>query len=205
MGARRYRGRSAQQRRSDRRERLLAAALDLIGTRGYAATTVAALCNAAGVSTRTFYEEFDGREDTLLAVHDQITAAGFTALTDALAATTGEQLHARIHRSVHAYLGAVATDPRQARVAFVEIVGVSPRIEAHRLAWRHRIIDLLDTEATAAAQRAGSPRRDFRLAAIALIGAVNELGHHHSLQSHTTPLDAVAAEITRLAAAAFAL
>ncbi|MPZ67139.1 MAG: TetR family transcriptional regulator [Pseudonocardiaceae bacterium] len=205
MGDRRYGGRSAQQRRGDRRERLLEAALDLIGTQGYAAATVGALCGAAGVSTRTFYEEFGGREDVLLAVHDQITAAGFAALTDALAATASEQLHARIHRSVHAYLGAVASDTRQARVAFVEVVGVSPRVERHRLAWRRRIIGLLETEAAATAHRVSSPRRDFRIAAIALIGAVNELGHHWSLQPEAMPLDAVATEITRLAAAAFAL
>lgn len=205
MGARRYGNRSAQQRRSDRRDRLLDAALDLIGTQGYAAATVEALCAAAGVSTRTFYEEFGGREDVLLAVHDRITAAGFTALTEALAATAGEQLHTRIHHSVHAYLGAMATDPRRARVAFIEVVGVSPRVEHHRQVWRRRIIGFLEAEAAAAAHHARSPRRDFQLATVALIGAVNELGHHWSQQPQATPLDAVATEITRLAAAAFAL
>ena len=45
-----YGGRSAAERRAERRERLLAAGLELFGTRGYAATSIERLCAAASVS-----------------------------------------------------------------------------------------------------------------------------------------------------------
>jgi AcrR family transcriptional regulator len=59
--ARVYAGRSAQQRREERRNRLLSAGQDLFGGQGYRTTSIEALCTAAGVSTRAFYEEFSGR------------------------------------------------------------------------------------------------------------------------------------------------
>ena len=54
----RYGGKSAEQRQAERRGRFLDAALQLFGdTPGYRGTTVAALSEAAGLSTRQFYEE----------------------------------------------------------------------------------------------------------------------------------------------------
>src|SRR4051794_41116995 len=70
--ARTYAGVAPEQRRAERRERLLAAALDLFTTTGYQQAKIADLCTSAGVSTRNFYEEFASKEQVLLTLHEQI-------------------------------------------------------------------------------------------------------------------------------------
>ncbi|MEH3053232.1 MAG: helix-turn-helix domain containing protein [Patulibacter minatonensis] len=61
---RQYGGRSPEDRRDDRRQRLLAAGLALIGETGLAALTVRGVCARAGLTPRYFYEEF-GTGDAL--------------------------------------------------------------------------------------------------------------------------------------------
>ncbi|MHB8437942.1 MAG: TetR/AcrR family transcriptional regulator [Acidimicrobiales bacterium] len=73
-----WRGVSAQDRVAMRRRRLLDAGLDLFGTRGVAAVTVADVCAAAGLTKRYFYESFPSIVQLLDAVVeealDRITA-----------------------------------------------------------------------------------------------------------------------------------
>lgn len=45
-----YRGQSQEQRRAERRQRLIAAAIDVYGERGYHNATVKAVCEAAGLT-----------------------------------------------------------------------------------------------------------------------------------------------------------
>ena len=52
------------------RERLLDAAIDVVAEKGYAATTIADLTKAAGISRTTFYELFEDKEACFLAAYD---------------------------------------------------------------------------------------------------------------------------------------
>src|SRR3954453_8680360 len=84
----RYGGKSAEERQAERRRRFLDAALQLFGdTPGFRGTTVAALSEAAGLSTRQFYEAFRTLEDALAALHLQVNdwaeQAALAALADA--------------------------------------------------------------------------------------------------------------------------
>lgn len=129
--SRRYGGLSADERRALRRERLLAAAFDAFGSRGYASTTIEGLCADAGVTARHFYEEFDGRESLLRATSDRIVDRVNDAIRDAIAEPSGSP-EVRIGRAVRAFLEAVLVDPRNARILCVESVGVSPELEQRR-------------------------------------------------------------------------
>lgn len=200
---RRYGGRSSEQRRAERRERLLAAAVEDFGTAGYPATTVERLCSRAGVSTRSFYEEFPSREAVLLAVHERITADAFAAVATAVA--DDAPVAERVDRALRAYLSAVSADPRRFRVAHVEVVGVSRAVEKQRRAWRRRFVELIEAEAARAADRGEIPRRDVHLGAVALIGAVNELGNHLSTDPGQVCLDAMLGELRRLTRATLGL
>jgi AcrR family transcriptional regulator len=59
---RRYSGRSFADRQTDRRARLVRAALDVAGRFGFEGTSVAAICAEAGLTARYFYESFPSRE-----------------------------------------------------------------------------------------------------------------------------------------------
>ncbi|MDQ1040700.1 AcrR family transcriptional regulator [Streptomyces sp. V3I8] len=150
----RYGGRTAEQRQAERRGRFLAAALQSFGgVPGYRGTTVASLSEAAGLSTRQFYEEFRTLEDVLAALHLQVNDWAEEAVLAAFAAAGDAPLVERVTAIFRAYAANVTADPRRVRITFVEIVGVSPRLEEQRLARRARWVDLICAEATAAAAR----------------------------------------------------
>jgi AcrR family transcriptional regulator len=197
-----YGGRSAQERRAERRERLLAAGLELFGTRGYAATSIERLCATASVSTRNFYEEFTGREELLTALHTSINERAAEALATAYAGAAGDGLGTRVERAVRAFVTVTASDPRWARIAFVEVIGVSAGLEQHRFRWRGQWEDALTTMAREAVERGEAIDRDYRLTMIAIIGAVNNLVHHWSARDQDIPLDDIIDELTHLILAA---
>ncbi|MGW2645715.1 TetR/AcrR family transcriptional regulator [Streptomyces sp. NPDC001393] len=195
---RRYGGRSAEERQAERRRRFLDAALELFGgAPGYRGTTVAALSQAAGLSTRQFYEEFRTLEDVLAALHLQVNGWAEEAVLDALAAADGLPLAERAGVLFRAYARDVTSDPRRMRITFVEIVGVSPRLEEQRLARRARWVDLIRAEADAAVARGEAAPRDYRLAAAAFIGSVNGLLHDWSAGWVAASLDEVVDELVR--------
>ncbi|MFE1440425.1 TetR/AcrR family transcriptional regulator [Streptomyces sp. NPDC058739] len=194
----RYGGRSAQERQAERRRRFLDAALQLFGdTPGYRATTVAALSEAAGLSTRQFYEEFRTLEDVLADLHLQVNGWAEEAVLAAATATEGRPLRERADAIFRAYAGNVTADPRRIRITFVEIIGVSPRLEEQRLARRSRWVDLICDEAAAAVTRGEATRSDHRLAAAAFIGSVNGLLHDWSAGWVDATLDEVVDELVR--------
>ncbi|HCT78629.1 MAG TPA: TetR/AcrR family transcriptional regulator [Micromonosporaceae bacterium] len=193
-----YGGQTVEQRRAQRRERLIAAALDLFGTEGYQAVSIEKLCAAAGVSTRNFYQEFTGREELLTAVHGLITAEAVGAVGTVLSEMEDEPLAKRIGAAVTEYIRVTAEDPRRAKVAYVEVVGVSHAVEEHRLAWRETWSQLMEAEAQRAMARGEASDRDFHLSTVAIMGAVNELVHHWSTRQKGVPLDTVTAELVRL-------
>lgn len=163
----RYGGKTAEERKSERRRRFLDAGLQLFGDApGYRATTVSALSEAAGLSTRQFYEEFRTLEDVLAALHLQVNDWAEEAALAGLAEADGLPIEGRATAAFRAYAANVTGDPRRLRITFVEIIGVSPRLERQRLARRSRWIDFVCAEATAAADRGeaapaitGSPPR----------------------------------------------
>ncbi|MER6072554.1 TetR/AcrR family transcriptional regulator [Streptomyces sp. NPDC001817] len=195
---RRYGGRSAEERQAERRRRFLDAALELFGgAPGYRGTTVAALSQAAGLSTRQFYEEFRTLEDVLAALHLQVNDWAEQAVLEALAAADGLPLAERAGVLFRAYARDVTSDLRRMRITFVEIVGVSPRLEEQRLARRARWVDLIRAEADAAVARGEAAPRDYRLAAAAFIGSVNGLLHDWSAGWVAASLDEVVDELVR--------
>lgn len=64
-------GLSREQVQASQRQRILDAVMDVVGEHGYAATTVAHITSAAGVSRTTFYEQFRGKQDAFLAAYDE--------------------------------------------------------------------------------------------------------------------------------------
>ncbi|MFI1535433.1 TetR/AcrR family transcriptional regulator [Streptomyces anandii] len=194
----RYGGKTAAQRQAERRLRFLAAALQLFGDApGFRATTVAALSETAGLSTRQFYEEFRTLEDVLAALHLQVNDWAERAVLDAVASAGALPLAERATALFRAYAANVTADPRRVRITFVEIIGVSPRLEEQRLARRSRWVDLICAEAAEAAARGEAAPRDYRIAATAFIGGVNGLLHDWSAGWVEATLDEVVDELVR--------
>jgi AcrR family transcriptional regulator len=171
--ARRYLGVTAAERRAQRRERLLAAGLELFGTRGYAETAVRDVCAAAGLNTRYFYESFKSNEDLLSHVYERIIAEMSASVIEvtADAATIEEQARTGLRIA----WGLLSEDPRKARVIAVEVVGASARLERMRRRDRQLFADILVRNALSLADPNVELLVDPVLNARAMIGASTEL------------------------------
>src|SRR6187431_1194177 len=67
-------------RQSVQRTRLLEAAAAVFARAGYADASAEAIAREAGMSKATFYEHFDNKEECILALHDDATAAVLEAM-----------------------------------------------------------------------------------------------------------------------------
>lgn len=161
-----YGGRSERERRADRRARLLAAGLDLFGTDGWTSTTIERLCTSAGVATRSFYEEFTGREALLLAVFEDVLAGVVAEVTPRVRGL--RSIEEQVRAGLGGYVAHLTSDPRRARVVHHEI-RVAGTLEDHRRAAVIRFADLI----AHTARLPESPRT--HIVGIALAGAVNEV------------------------------
>jgi AcrR family transcriptional regulator len=196
----RYGGRSADERRAERRERLMEAGLDLFGAGpGYRATKVADVSRAAGLSTRQFYEEFHTLEDLLAELHLHVNDTAERAVLAALPQVehVADPIE-RYSRLFRAYAAGITADPRHTRIAFVEIIGVSPRLDRQRLDRRARWIDFLCEQGAAAAERGEIVPGDFRVTATAFIGAVNGLMHDWAVGWVDATLDEIIEELLQM-------
>jgi AcrR family transcriptional regulator len=119
---------SQDERRAQRRSQLIGAAIEVYGERGYRQATVKAVCEAAGLTERYFYESFANSEDLLIASYNAVTYSVFGAIR-AAAESAGPTRLARARAMLHAYFAALQRDPRSARVFLVEIRGVSRAVD----------------------------------------------------------------------------
>ena len=79
----RWSGVPLQDRQTLRRGDLIAAGVALLGGAGGQTLTVRAVCRAAGLTERYFYESFADRDEFVRAVYDEVCSTAMTALTSA--------------------------------------------------------------------------------------------------------------------------
>lgn len=167
-----YRGVSAQDRAAARRTRLLEAALAVWADED-TNTTMTAVCAAAGLSERYFYESFSGLDALLEALMNDI-AAEIEETSRAAADHAGADPEARVRASIRAFVGLLLDDPRKGRVAIVESVAV-PKLRRRRTELlRH----LAHQSAVEAREHLGPSRRsenEDETAGLLFIGGMAEL------------------------------
>lgn len=188
-----YRGQALDDRRRERRERFLAAGVEVFGSAGYANSSVPQVCRAAGLSTRQFYQEFTDREHLLRTLYDQLqdrTMAEVNAkVLDRIAA--GDDLDGILDAGVRAFLAVYHDDARLVRINFIEVVGVSSDFEAHRQRRRAQWGELLQAAAAVGAERGLVLSAATPLQWAAYIGAVNATIVEHALDPAITEADVV--------------
>jgi AcrR family transcriptional regulator len=113
---------------ASQRERLLAATEQLIAEKGCAKTTIEAIVKRAGVSSVTFYEHFDGKEECFVAAFDRAVDGLRAELCDAAPAEM--PWPDRVRASLAALLAMVDADPARARLCFVEAQQGGPQLLA---------------------------------------------------------------------------
>ena len=125
-----YGGESLVDRTARRRQQFLDAGLAIFGTSGYRSATVRMLCKQAQLTDRYFYESFDSAEDLLMAVYLQcIERMQGAVLTELMSAPPSGDIKAIIVKGLDLFF-TIVSDARVARVCWLEVLGVSRRVDA---------------------------------------------------------------------------
>jgi len=123
-----HHGLSAAQVAESQRERLLAGIIGAVAEKGYAATTIGDVVAVASVSTRSFYENFNSKEECFLAALDAV-AAHLRERVETEAASV-EGWPSQVVAGLRAMLGFLGAEPEIARACVVEPVAASPAVVA---------------------------------------------------------------------------
>jgi AcrR family transcriptional regulator len=152
------------------RQRLLAAARDLIEEGGYGSASVAAIADRAGVAAGTLYRHFPSKAELFVEVFRVVCAGEERAMR---AAAEGESGAAeRLEAVLVSFAERALRNPWLAWALLAE--PVDPLVDAERLDYRRRYADLIAGELRAGIAAGEIPAQDAAFTAAALVGGCGE-------------------------------
>ncbi|MBC3839311.1 TetR/AcrR family transcriptional regulator [Streptacidiphilus sp. 4-A2] len=165
-----YRRTPAVQARLDaQRETVLAAAIELLAERGYAACSVAAVAERAGIATGSVYKSFPSKAELVAELFRAVVGREVAAVRSA-AAFEGD-LHAQVASVIGTFAGRALGAPRLAYALLAE--PVDPEVEAERLVFRRAFRDVIAARIAEGVAAGRLPAQDPELTA-ALLWRVGE-------------------------------
>jgi AcrR family transcriptional regulator len=167
-----YGGLSGEERQAERRARLVAAGLELLGREGWESTTVRAVCQRARLTPRYFYESFPNLDTLVVAIFDEIVDEAAARVLDAYASAP-EDLRAKSRATIAAFVELLTDDPRKGRVAFVEAFG-NEALMRRRFETVRFFAQLVAQSARTFSGRPETADPVIDLAALLLIGGMTE-------------------------------
>ena len=188
-----YGGRSSEERKAERRSRIVRAAIRLYGANGYANVGVRAICAEAGLTERYFYQAFENSEALAIAAFQGLSRILLDNLETAILPHTDRR--AQLNAALAAWFGLVRAYPDEARFFLKDLDGVSPRLEDVRRDAFRGFVDLFDRITGGAF--AGS------LVGVGAIGGILEMAVVWMRGGFIQTTESVVADAERLCAAAF--
>ena len=155
----RWSGVPLENRQALRRDKLVAAGVQLLGDKSGPAVTVRAVCRAAGLTERYFYESFNDRDDFVRAVYDDVCRRAMSTLASA---TTPRE-------AVEQFVALMVDDPVRGRVLLLA-PEVEPVLVRSGAEWMPSFIELLQRKLT----RIGDPVLQ-NMVATSMIGGLTAL------------------------------
>ncbi len=152
------------------RERLLAAAVELLEEGGYAAASVAAITERGGVAAGALYRHFPSKAELFVEVFRTMAEGELSHLREAssVPGTAVDKLDAIVREFTSSSL----SQPRLAWALGYE--PVDPLVDAERLAYRQTYRERLAELLRRGIEAGELPEQDAELTAASLIGAISE-------------------------------
>ena len=155
------------------RERLLRSAQELIEEGGYAAATVAAIAERAGVAAGTLYRHFESKEELFVEVFRAVCSGEERAMRAAGAGMRPDASAVdRLEKVLATFAERALRNPRLAWALIAE--PVDPLVDAERLAYRSRYAEVIAEGLRAGIEAGELPEQDVGLTAAALVGGCGE-------------------------------
>lgn len=181
---------------------MLRAVTQAVAEKGYAQTTVTDIVGRAGVSRRTFYEQFADKHDCFLAAYE----AGTESLVRAMAEAVGElgespSWRAILDAAVAAYLGMLADHPDFARTFILDVLGAGPVAVARRRAVYDRFVDQYRLLVWLRAKQEPDAEASPDVFLHGLVGGIGELVQLHIADRGATTLRELRPVLVQLATA----
>ena len=171
------------------RIRLLHAMATAVAEKGYAAVTIADVVSHAGVSKRTFYEHFTGKEDCLFSCYAEASDALATVVrAAAVSAGRGPE---RVVAAIKAYFVALDAGGPLVAAMLTEIQATGVAGRELRRQKMHDFAALIRELADEDADRGLCARLDVPVS-LALVGGLYELGVTHAETSPDVPFRSLA-------------
>jgi AcrR family transcriptional regulator len=187
---------SREQVEGIQRARIVSAMVEVASELGFGGASVGRVVARAGVSRRTFYELFDGREDCFLAAFDWGVAQAGAQMTEAYAREPSWRDGVRA--ALASLLVFLDSEPQLARVCVVEALGAGTLVLERRAAVMRQLAGALRSGAPRARGGACEPRM---LTAEAILGGAFSVIHTRlSLGQKDRPLTDLLGQLMALIA-----
>lgn len=164
---------------------MLDALADVVSFKGYVAMSVEDVVSAAGVSRRTFYDHFSGKEDAFLQAYDEVAGELLRRVRgrfeDSASFAEG------VVTSLSAFLEFNAAEPRYADMCIVEVLAAGPAAIERRNALMHELSELLDRDGRTVPDGIRPPK----LTAETVIGGIYEVVYSRVLDGRAGELPAL--------------
>jgi AcrR family transcriptional regulator len=197
-----WRGVAAEDRLHARRERLVAAALELLGREDGEALTVRGVCAQAGLTPRYFYESFADADELVVAAFDHVVAGTAVAILDALADAPGD-VTGRARAAIAGGIAHLSDDARRGRILLADATA-NATLQRRRREALHDFARLVSDQAAAYFGEAAPPEPERLLTALALVAGLAELLVAHLQGTLRVTRDELVDHAARLFAAAAA-
>lgn len=168
-----YGGKTASERVTERRARLVDATIRVLAGSGEAHATMTAICAEAGLTERYYYESFRSLDDALLAALDSVCDEILQLARRVIEDTPGPP-DVRVHAVMEAFVGLVVASPEKARVAVIHS-SANPRLRARRTELLTVFADFVAREAAELYGDAAWPAERARVHGLVYIAGFAEL------------------------------
>ncbi len=169
-------GREPRRRDPERRQRILAAAADLVAARGYHEVAMTDIGAAAGITGSGIYRHFEGKSDVLVTMFDRVID-DLSAGAAHIAGSAAGPLDA-LRALIRGQLSFVVADRTLAQVYYYEIANLPPG-DRQRLRRKQRLY-LDEWVRQLALLEPGTPDATLRARVHAAIGAIQSVLQYRS-------------------------
>ena len=158
-------------RKAETRERILAAALDLLAEGGYASAGVQAVAARANVATGSVYRHFASKDELFTEVFRRAATRELAAV-EAAAADDGRPVAERTAAGAEAFARRALAEPTRAYALLAEPVDAA--VDEQRLVFRRGYRDVFARTLEQGIERGELEPHDTETVAAALVGALGE-------------------------------